>query len=278
MRVVPSSPRARRRLFRYGIALLAAGAIAGIALALQSPKQPSSAPPKNAPPAQHVSRSTRVTPKERRAINSTLDRFLSASLDRSSPATAWRLAGPELKSGSTLREWRAGSSPVPYFPTREKAFSAWEAVDAGPNYVVFDHLLVHPKHGARSTSWIFSGEVVKSGSHWLVNRLYTIAVMQKPTKTGMHQVGPQDYAAPSAGQAGGQTSSGTLGKQWLLVGAGLVGLALLFPFGFVVSSGVRSRRRQKRYAQHRDRDRGLPPLPRSLPASSPTSAADGQRH
>jgi hypothetical protein len=277
MRVVPSSPRARRRLFRYGIALVAAGAIAGIALALQSPKQPSSAPPKNAPPAQHVTRSTRVTPTERRAINSTLDRFLGASLDRSSPATAWRLAGPELKSGSTLREWRAGSSPVPYFPTREKAFSGWEAVDAGPNYVVFDHLLVHPKHGSRSTSWIFSGEVVKSGSHWLVNRLYTIAVMQKPTKTGMHQVGPQDYAAPSSGQGGGQTSSGALGKQWLLVGAGLVGLALLFPLGFAVSSGIRSRRRQKRYAQHRDRDRGLPPLPRALQASSPTGAADGRQ-
>lgn len=279
MRGVPSSPRARRRLFRFGIALAAAGTIAGITLALQSPKQPNSAPPKNAAPAQHVTRATRVTPKERRAINSTLDRFLGASLDRSSPATAWRLAGPELKSGSTLREWRAGSSPVPYFPTRETTFSGWEAVDAGPDYVVFDHLLVHPKKGARSTSWIFSGEVVKSGSRWLVNRLYTIAVMQKPTKTGTHQVGPQDYAAPSSSQAGGaQTSGGTLGKQWLLVGAGLVGLALLFPIGFAVSSGVRSRRRQKRYAEHHGRDRGLPPLPRSLQTPSPTGAADGRRH
>ena len=143
MRVIPSSPRARRRLFRLGIALTVAGTIAGIALSVHSPKQPNSAPPKNAPPAQHVARETRVTSKERREINATLDTFLGASLDRSSPATAWRLAGPELKSGSTLREWQAGTSPVPYFPTREKTFGSWETVDAGPSYVVFDHLLVH---------------------------------------------------------------------------------------------------------------------------------------
>jgi hypothetical protein len=267
MRVIPSSPRARRRFFRLGIALTVAGTIAGIALAVQSPKQPSSAPSKHAPPAQHLARTTRVTPKERRQINQTLDKFLSASLDRSSPATAWRLAGPELKSGSTLRQWKAGTSPVPYFPTREKTFSGWEAVDAGPNYVVFDHLLVHPKRGSQTSASIFSGEVVKRGSHWLVNRLYTIAVMKRPTKAGTHQVGPQDYAAPSAsGQGSSQTSGGTLGKQWLIVVAGLIGLALLFPLGFAIASALRSRRRQRQYLEHRDRnrDRDLPPLPRSL--------------
>lgn len=279
MRVIPSSPRARRRLFRIGIALTAAGAIAGIAVALQSPKQPSAAPPRNAPPAQLATHQTRVSLKERRAINATLDKFLGASLDRSSPATAWRLAGPEMKSGSTLREWQAGTSPVPYLPTREKTFGGWDAVDVGPNHVVFDHLLVHPKGGAQTSASIFSGEVVKSGSHWLVNRLYTIAVMKRPTKTGTHQIGPQDYAAPSAsGQGGTQTSGGgALGKQWLLVGAGVVGLVLLFPLGFGITSAFRSRRRQRQYAAHRGRERDLPPLPRSMQTSSATGAGDGRR-
>jgi hypothetical protein len=263
MRVIPSSPRARRRLFRIGIALTVAGAIAGIALAVHSPKQPSSSPGKNAPPAQLVTRATRVTPEERRAINATLDKFLRASLDRSSPDTAWRLAGPEMKSGSSLREWRAGTSPVPYFPTREKTFGGWQAVDAGPNYVVFDHLLVHPRHASQTSSTIFSGEVVKRGSHWLVNRLYTIAVMQRPTKTGTHQVGPMDYAAQAASSVGpSQTSGGALGKQWLLLGVGLVGAVLLFPLGLGITSAVRSRRHRRHYTGPRDRD--LPPLPHSL--------------
>jgi hypothetical protein len=282
MRVIPSSPRARRRLFRTTIVLAVAGTIAGIALAVHSPKQPNSAPPQNAPPAQLVTRATRVTPKERRAINATLDKFLGASLDRSSPDTAWRLAGPEMKSGSTLREWRAGTSPIPYLPTREKTFGGWETVDAGPNFVTFDHLVVHPKGRSHTTASILSGEVVKSGSHWLVNRLYTIAVMKRPTKTGTHQVGPQDYAAQAASSQGAsQTSGGSLGKQWLLAGAGLVGLVLLFPLGFGIASAVRSRRHQKQYAESRDRDRReLPPLPRSLQTSSgptATGAAERQR-
>jgi hypothetical protein len=266
MRVIPSSARARRRLFRFGIVLAVAGAIAGVTVGLQSPKQPSSSPAKNAPPAQLVTRSTRVTAHERRAINATLSAFLGAALDRSSPAAAWRLAGPEMKSGSTLRQWRAGTSPVPYFPTREKTFGGWEAVDAGPDYVVFDHLLVHPRRGSNTSSSIFAGEVIKRDGHWLVNRLYTIAVMKRPTKTGTHQVGPQDYAAPSASSQGGagQSSGGSLGKQWLLVGAGIVGLALLFPFGFAIASALRSRRCQKQYTEHRNRE--LPPLPRSLQA------------
>jgi hypothetical protein len=281
MRVIPSSPRLRRRVVRIGAVLTVAGGIAAIALLVRSPNPPPATPAKNAPPAQLVTRSTRVSPAERRAINATLDRFLGSSLDRSSPTTAWRLAGPELKSGSTLRQWRAGTSPIPYFPTREKKFHSWEAVDAGRGYVVFDHLLVHPQRGSKTSAWIFSGEVVMRGSHWLVNRLYTIAVMQKPTKAGMHQVGPQDYAAQGPSQAQ-ETSGGTLGKQWLLVGAGLVGLALLFPLGYAIASGVRSRRHTKEYALHRERSRDLPPLPRSHQTSSEpvaTGAADGgQRH
>jgi hypothetical protein len=272
MRVVPSSPRARRRLFRFGIVLAAGGLVAVLALVVPNPKPPSAAPAKNSPPAQLVGRSTRVSRAERREIDATLDRFLGAALDRSSPATAWRLAGPELKAGSSLREWRAGTSPIPYFPSREKTFRGWTTVDAGPRYVVFDGLVVHPRRGSRTSSWIFSGEVVKRGHHWLVNRLYTAAVMQRPTKTGTHQVGPNDYAAQSAPDAPPPTNEGGIGKPWLIAAVALVGLVFLFPLGFAVVSIVRSRRRRRQYAGARDRD--LPPLPRSVQTSA-TPAASG---
>jgi hypothetical protein len=247
--------------------------IAAIAVLVPDPKPENAAPPKNAPQVQFVTQTKHVTAAQRRAIDKTLDRFLGAALDRSSPATAWRLAGPELKTGSTLRQWRAGTSPIPYFPTREKTFHDWTPVDVGPGYVVFDHLLVHPQRGSHTSSWIFSGEVVKHGSHWLVNRLYTIAVMQRPTKAGTHQVGPQDYAAqaPSSGGAT-QSHSSSLGKEWLIVVAGVIGLAVLFPVGYLIASAMRSRRRRKQYAQGR-RDE-LPPLPRPLQ----TSSVDSPRH
>jgi len=270
MRVLPSSPRARRRLIRLGIPLAVAGAIAAIFALVHGAKAPNPAPPKSAPPAQVTQRSTKVTRSERRAIDSTLDRFLRAGLDRSAPATAWRLAGPEMKSGSTLHDWQAGTSPIPYFPPRETTFHGWTADDAGPRYVVFDHLVVHPRHGPRTTSWIFAGEVVKRGPSWLVNRLYTIAIMQP------HQVGPADFAAPPvSSEPPPRTASGTLGKEWLLAIGGLVGLALLFPLAYGIISAIRSRRARRRYARAR---RELPPLPgTSETRSEPAGTGAGGR-
>jgi len=276
MGVVPSSPRARRRLLRLGIALGAVGAIAATAALVHGARGPNPSPGKNAPRAQLVTHSTYVSPADRRAINATLDRFMSAALDRSSPATAWHLAGPEMKAGSTLREWRTGTTPVPYFPPRETKFRGWEAVDTGPRYVVFDHLLVHGRHHPRTSSWIFAGEVVKPHSRWLVNRIYTIAIMRRPTKTGTHQVGPADYAAPPVStEPPPRTASGTLGKPWLLAVVGLLGLVVLFPLGLGVTAGVRSRRRQRQYARPSS---ALPPLPgASQTRSEPVGTGAGSR-
>jgi hypothetical protein len=270
MRVLPSSPRRRRRFIRLGIAVAVTVAIAAILGLVHGGKAPNPAPPKSALPAQVAQRSTKVTRSERRAIDWTLDHFLRAGLDGSAPATAWRLAGPEMKAGSSLREWRAGTSPIPHVPTRETTFHGWTVDDAGPHHVVFDHLVVHPRHGPRTTSWILAGEVVKRGSNWLVNGLYTIAIMRP------HQVGPADFAAPPvSSEPAPRAASGTLGKEWLLVVGGLLGLALLFPLGYAVVSGVRSRRSRRRFAQGRQE---LPPLPHpSGTRSDPVGAGAGGR-
>lgn len=272
MRVVPSSPRLRRRLIGLGVALAAAVAVAVIAVLVPNRKGPNPAPGKNAPPAQVVRQSTRVSPAERHAINATLDRFIPAALDRRSPQTAWRLSGPELKGGSTLREWRHGTSPIPYYPARGRTFHGWTTIDAGPGYVDFN-LLVHPRHGAKESSWVFSGSMVKRGGRWLVNGLYTIAIMARPTKSGQHEVGPADFAAgapQSSGSAPPPTKNATLGTPWLLAAGGVIVLAILFPVGFAIASGVGSRRRRKQY--RREGDRELPPLPRSFETATSRAA------
>ena len=84
----------------------------------------------------------RLLPADRRAINVLLDRFMPAALTRRDPAAAWALAGPELRSGSTLAAWRAGTSPVPYYPVLEKSFHHWQTIEVGPRYVIFN-ILVH---------------------------------------------------------------------------------------------------------------------------------------
>jgi len=284
MRVLPSSPRARRRLFRLGAAVGLVALIAGIAVFVRSPKQPSSAPAKNAPPAQLVKQSKYVSPADRRAINRTLDAFIPAALDRSSPQTAWRLAGPDLRGGTTLREWRHGTSPIPYYPARGKTFHDWTTIDAGHDYVDFN-LLVHPRRGSKTTStYVFAGSMVKRGDRWLVNGLYTTAIFARPTKSGQHEVGPADFgagSAPSSNQSPApQTTGGNaLSEKWLFVAGGVILLALLFPLGFGVASIVRERRSRKRYARSVGRE--LPPLPRSYSGPSQHGGGaqvGGERH
>lgn len=283
MRVVPSSPRTRRRLLRLGIALFVAGTLATIAVLVRSPKGPSSAPPKNAPKAQLIKQSKYVAPADRRAIDKTLDKFIPAGLNGRSPETAWRLSGPELKGGSTLRQWRHGTSPIPYYPARGKSFHHWTVIDSGPGYVDFN-ILIHPRRGSGGSAEVFSGKMLKRDGHWIVDGLYTIAVFARPDKKGQHEVGPADYAAGPAAQNNGSappSGSGkhTLGKTWLLVAAGAILLALLFPIGLGVASAVRSRRSRLAYA--RAREQSLPPLPRTVqPPAKPAGGAGmgGRRH
>jgi hypothetical protein len=283
MRVLPSSPRARRRLIRLGIVLAVAGTIAAVLALVHGGKTPSASPPRNAPRAQLVKQSKHVSPADRRAINKTLDQFVPAALDRSAPATAWRLSGPDLKGGSTLRQWRNGTSPIPYYPARGKTFHDWTVVDAEPHSVDFS-LLVHPRRGTQTSSWVFSGQMIKRNGRWLVNGMYTAAIMVRPDKKGRHEVGPADFAAgaaASSGQGGAPPPGGSarLGKTWLIVLVVGISLALLFPIGFGTASALRSRRSRIRYA--RSESRTLPPLPRRGQGTSEPAGGGGlgaQRH
>jgi hypothetical protein len=276
MRVVPSSPRARRRLVRLGIVVAVAGTVAAIMALVHGGKTPSVSPPKNAARAQLVTQSTHVSPADRRAINKTLDQFIPAALNRTSPATAWRLSGPDLTGGTTLRQWRHGTSPIPYYPARGKTFHGWTTVDSEPNSVDFS-LLVHPRRGSQTSSWVFSGQMIRRDGRWLVNGLYTAAIMARPDKHGRHEVGPADFAAGAAAQSGQGSApppsgSARLGKTWLIVLVAGIALALLFPLGFGAASALRSRRSRRRYV--RSQSRTLPPLP-STPQGTSEPAGGG---
>lgn len=226
---------------------------------VRQPPQPSATPPENAPKARVNHQSTRVSPATRRAVDNLLDRFVPAALTHRSMATAWQLSGPELTGGTTLRQWKDGTSPIPYYPVGGKTFHTWRTIDAGPGYVVFN-LLVHPLRDEKVGSWVFSGEAIRRHSQWVVNRFYTIAVFRPPTKTGRHEVGPADYqaSAPSAASATPPVAHGEIGKSWILVIVGIIALVVLFPVAFFVGSVTRARRARKRYESGRSRD--LPPL------------------
>jgi len=193
-----SSPRLGRRLVRWSIVLAGVGATVLVFVLAPETKEPGKAatgkPAKLARPV-----NLRVRPAERRAVDAVLDRFIPAGVGRRAMATAWRLAGPELRAGSTLRQWRNDVSPIPYYPVAGETFHDWMTLDAGPNFVEFA-LQVFPRRRSHLGAWSFSGLVVRRGSHWLVDRLYTAATYNRAgASTGPPDLvgGPVSSGAPS---------------------------------------------------------------------------------
>ena len=200
MRVVPSSPRVRRRLVRLGVVLAVAGAVAAIMALVHGGKTPSSAPRRT--PRARSSSSRASTSRPPTAARSTR-RSTSSSRRPSTGHRPRRHGGCPARphGGTTLRQWRHGTSPIPYYPARGKTFHSWTTIDAQPKSVDFS-LLVHPRRGSQTSSWVFSGQMIKRHGRWLVNGLYTGGGHGAAGKHGRHEVGPADIAAGAAAQSG----------------------------------------------------------------------------
>lgn len=255
MSLLPASPRARRRL--VWIAGAAVLLVAGVAIAVLLPEGPPKTPVAGTEGQAQLAAApnVHVQPAERRAIDRVLDRFIPAAVGRKDAEAAWALAGPELRASSSLAEWRQGNSPVPAYPVAGTTFHDWRTIDAGPRYVVFN-ILLHPQPHAGLAAYEFSGQMVQQDGSWLVNRLYTIAIFNRVTKT-THEIGPADFAAPPPSSTpNGHAALGDLG---LLPVIGLLLLVLVVPLVF----GAIAFRRHRRWRRHvRTAARTeLPPLP-----------------
>jgi hypothetical protein len=246
-----SSPRLGRRLVRWSIGIAGVGGIVLAFVLVPESKQPGSAAtgrPGSAKVVRPVS--LRVRPAERRAVDNVLDRFIPAGVGRRAMATAWLLAGPELRAGSTLRQWRNDVSPIPYYPVAGKTFHHWKTLDAGPDFVEFG-LLVAPRRGSHLGDWALSGLVVRRGSRWLVDRLYTAATYNMAgALTGPPDLigGPVSSGAPSNRRG---PSAGLVA--WIVCASVL---ALLIAPVFLLTAFLRDG-----WQRRRRPTRPLPPLP-----------------
>jgi hypothetical protein len=255
---LPQSPRARRRVLRFGLLGAAVGAVALVASLVPNHRGLDPEPTRNEGPASlALATRTRVATTDRQAIDRTLDRFLPAALTRRDPATAWALAGPELRSGSSLSAWKGGTSPVPYYPVLEKTFHTWRTIAVEKDAVILN-LLVHAKPSSGLGSYVFSTQVVKQHGRWLVNRIYTIAIMNPPKKKTYHEIGPADFVSPPA-VSRTPSNKARIGHIGILPVVLILGLVLALPLSFAGIALVRARR-WRRLVQTAARTE-LPPLP-----------------
>jgi len=119
------SPRARRRaLWLTGLL------VAGVALLVLSVVLPKGGAPANTlrpGRAQLVSmpRTVPLTAERRRAIDSLLDSFVPAAVERRDPNRALSLVTPAFRQGVTRNEWARGELPVMPYQAEGKRFHGW---------------------------------------------------------------------------------------------------------------------------------------------------------
>ena len=234
--------------------------IALVASLLPSKKPPNPVAKGNEGPAQLAAAiSKKVSKADRAAINATLDAFVPAAVGREDQRLAWSLAGPGLKSGSTLSQWEHNNSPVPVYSGigGDANYDGWRVLDATKTEVDFS-LIVHHRKGTNIGDWIFQGTMVKVNGHWLVNGLYTAAI-NNPVRGSQHEVGPADFGASSAPGATPPSAKPLLGSG--VLAAIFVAMGLVFVVMATIGVVLFFRGRKARRRAASSDLSSLPPLP-----------------
>jgi hypothetical protein len=165
-----SSYRFRRRLLWTGLLLTALGTGVTVAVLFWN-----TGPLKEETFSGGVAQ-TYVAPKavvldadERAKIVAVAKRFVASAVTRDDPGSAFELAGPSMRTGTTRASWEAGEIPVVPFPVDE---ARWRVDYSFENEVGLEvYAWPEPNQGLRPTIFFMSLVAVDEGEgrHWLVD-------------------------------------------------------------------------------------------------------------
>jgi hypothetical protein len=258
VKLVPSSPRARRRL-AWCAALAAAAAVLGALVALL-PKGTQSETTRSGG-KQFITKPREKVPlsaADRKTINATLTAFVRTAVARREVGASYELVTAALRAGKTRAEWARGTIPVFPYAARGKHFDGWRLKYSYRGDVGFD-LTLQPRVGSKLGAVTFAVEMKRVHGRWLIDSFTPTAVFA-PVGAAPRITTAQDFRPPRIHsrpttallrQASGSSES-AFNRLWLIAPAALLGLALLVPLTLLLVGRVRG--------YHPARGR-LPPLP-----------------
>jgi hypothetical protein len=175
----------------------------------------------------------RLTAADRRAIDAVIGRFVAAGVERRDPLAAYALSTRALRRAATRAEWRRGALPV--MPYRAAGPPGWHLDYAYPGDAVVDVILRPAKNEPTKRAIIFTAELKRERSRWLVDSMVPSATFGDGTVYSRVDMGPQAVAAAPA--------KAPLSKLWIFVPIGLiVGPVVFVPAGLGVGAWLRNRR------------------------------------
>jgi hypothetical protein len=184
-----------------------------------------------------------------REFGTLVNRFVNDVVRRQDLADGWRLAGPELRGGTTRKAWVAGRNlPVQQFDVRGRDFrKAWYAKWVTRSEI---GLVVSLRVGKGANREMLQEDVVlvKRRGRWLVDSFYTTGIFRLGAghngscpDSSCKVTGLADYAASSGGVDA--SARPHLGQGWLWV---ILGAIAGLPVALLVGIGVHARSRNRR--------------------------------
>lgn len=247
MRVIPTSPRLRRRL-AWGGALAAvlalAAALVVVTAPTRQPELPATAqrPPGWEPPPQPRTRERSVD--DLAEPLGVAAEFLRTAVARKRVGDSWELVAPELRAGYTRATWARGDIPVVPYPVDS---ARWE-LDYSYEDEIGLLVALFPPRGSKTGAAVFTLDLRALGAE--PNRRWVVSAFTPANQRTV--IGPGSEASGNGliGAARPARESGsTLSAAWLLVPVGVLVLALLVPAVLGVLYLLRVKRAEREWAR-----------------------------
>jgi hypothetical protein len=146
-----------------------------------------------------VSRTVRLTAERRRAINTLLDEFVPAAVERKDPLRALPLVTPAFRAGLTRRDWVQGKLPVIPYDARGTRFHGWTLGYSLAREMSVDVLLrpgLHEKRGGVAFTAVFK----LRHRRWLIDAFIPAASFAPDNAQTSRILAQPDYApVPKSG-------------------------------------------------------------------------------
>ena len=251
MRVLPASPRKRRRLLKIGAVVLAVLVVAVLTAIFKRPSndRPSSAPSQGSTYVED--RPVKLTPEMRREINATLNRFVPAAVLRQNTDTAYELSTPALRAGASREEWKRGEIPV--FPASVRPpFTGWNLNYSIQNNVNFDLMLRTTNKEKEVSAYSYNVDLKRVDGEWRVEMFYPVAQFRRTSlENGTKVVASYDFVPLSYDGAGRSGKHEDEKRIFTFALFSIPGLGLVLVIALFTAQYVRNRRAERRYAAER---------------------------
>jgi hypothetical protein len=245
-----SSPRFRRRLgWIAALTLAVAGVAAGVVLLPKATiSGADTSPLTGTADIVTTPKTVRLTPADRRAIDATLDRFVTAAVLRKNPGSAYDVATPALRGDTSRAEWAKGDLPVFPFPAHGN-FHGITLTWSYPGDVGADLHLISRDQTAEIGAITYSVNLKRMRGRWLVDSFVPSATFTAARPGQQAKVRAQADFGPGA--AVPVKAQARLGGEWFLLPGVVLGLLLLLVGAYFAVNRRRARLAERDYFENR---------------------------